>query len=67
MDEQWFEHLRADATAMELHRGRADDGQGHGSSWTMHVMKAILKCSGEVQNDLCGKRLVGNFLKATPH
>ena len=24
-------------------------------------MKAIIKCSGEMQNDLCGKRLVGNF------
>ena len=32
------------------------------SLWTMQVVKkAIIKCSSEVQNDLCGKRLVGNF------
>ena len=29
----------------------------------MQVVKAIIKCSGEMQNDLCGKRLVGNFLE----
>ena len=27
------------------------------------VVKAIIKCSGEMQNDPCGKRLVGNFLE----
>ena len=27
----------------------------------MQVAKVILKCSGEMQNDLCGKRLDGNF------
>ena len=54
-----FEHLRASATALEPPRDGADDG----SPWTMQVVKAIVKCSGEMQNDLCGKRLVGNFLE----
>ena len=27
------------------------------------MVKAITKCSGELQNDLCGKRLVGNLLQ----
>ena len=27
------------------------------------MVKAIIKCSGEMQNDLFGKRLVGNFLE----
>ena len=35
----------------------------HGSPCTMQVVKAITKCSGEMQNDLCGKRCVGNVLK----
>ena len=35
----------------------------HGSLWTLQMVKAIIKCSGELQNDLCGKRLVGNFLE----
>ena len=26
------------------------------------MVKAIIKCSGETQSDLCGKRFVGNFL-----
>ena len=39
-----------------------DDGPADGSPWTMQVVNAIMKCSGEMQNDLCGKRLVGNFL-----
>ena len=58
MEEQWLEHLRTAATAMEPPCDGADDGQGHGSP-----LKAIIKCSGEVQNDLCGKRLVRNFLE----
>ena len=29
----------------------------------MQVVQAIIKCSGEMQNDLCGKRLVRNFIK----
>ena len=29
----------------------------------MQVAKVIIKCSGEMQNDLCGKRLDGNFLE----
>ena len=29
----------------------------------MQVVKAIISCSSEMQNDLCGKRLVGNFLE----
>ena len=58
MDAQWFEHLRASATAMGLTIGPA-----HGFPWTLQVVKAIIKCSGEMQNDLCGKRLIGNFLK----
>ena len=60
---QWFEHLRASAPALEPPRDGADDGPAHGSPWTMQVVKAIIKCSGEMQNDHCGKRLVGNFLK----
>ena len=43
--------------------GGADDGPAHGSPWAMQVVKAIIECSGEMQNDLCGKRLVGNFLE----
>ena len=39
------------------------DLPAHGSPWTMQVVKAITKCSGELQNDLCGKRLVGNLLQ----
>ena len=31
MDAQWFEHVRASATTMELPRDGADDGQAHGS------------------------------------
>ena len=61
MDAQWFEHLRASATAMA--RVGADDGPAHGSPWTTQVVKAIIKCSGEMQNDNCRKRLVGNFLQ----
>ena len=62
MDAQWFEHLRA-ATAMEPPRDGADDGRAHGSPWTLQMVKAIIKCSGEMQNDLCEKRLVGNLLE----
>ena len=43
--------------------GGADDGPAHGSLWTMQVAKAIIKCCGEMLNDLCRKRLVGNFLE----
>ena len=64
---QWmrsgFEHHRASATAMEPPPDGAHDGPAHGSPWTMQVVKAIIKRSGELQNDLCGKRLVGNFLE----
>ena len=63
MDAQWFEDLRASATAVEPPRVGADDGPAHGSPRAMQVVKAIIKCSGEMQNDLCGKRLVGNLLK----
>ena len=62
MDAQWFEHLCA-STAMEPPRDGADNGPAHGSPWTMQVVKAIVKDSGEMQNDLCGKRLVGNLLE----
>ena len=48
MDAQWFEHLRASATAREPPL----DGLTTGSPWTMQVVKAIIKCSGEMQNDL---------------
>ena len=61
MDAQWFKYLRASATATEPPRVGADDGPAHGSPWTMQVVKPIIKCSGEMQNDLCGQRLVGNF------
>ena len=60
MDAQFFEHLRASSTAMEPPRDGADDGPARGSPWTMQVVKAI---TSEMQNDLCGKRLDGNFLK----
>ena len=63
MDAQWFEHLCASATALELSRDGADDGPAHASPWTLQVLKAIIKRSGEMQNDLCGKSLVGNFLE----
>ena len=56
-------HHRASAIAMEPRRGGADDGPAQESSWTMQVVKAIIKCSGEMQNDLCRKRLDGNFLE----
>ena len=41
-----------------LPRDGAHEGQVRGSSWIMQVVKAIFKCSGEIQNDLC---VVGNF------
>ena len=48
---------------MEPPRDGADDGRAHGSPWTLQMVKAIIKCSGEMQNDLCEKRLVGNLLE----
>ena len=63
MDAQWFEHLRASATAVEPPQHGADDGPAHGFPWTLQVVTAIMKCCGEMQNDLYGKRLVGNFLE----
>ena len=59
MDAQCFENFRASATATEPH-GKVP---AHGSPWTVQVVKAIIKCSSEMQNDLCAKRLVGNFLE----
>ena len=53
----------ASATAMEPPGDGADDAPARGSPWTTQVVKAITKCSGEMQDDLCGKRLVGNFLE----
>ena len=44
-------------------RDGADDGPAHGSPWTTQVAKAVTTRSGEMQNDLCGKRLVGNLLE----
>ena len=44
-------------------RDGADDGPARGLPWTTQVVKAIIKCSGEMQNDICRKRLVGNFLE----
>ena len=38
-------------------------GRAHGSLWTLQVVKAVVKCSSEMQNDLCGKRLDGYFLE----
>ena len=63
MDAQWSEDLRESVTAMEPPRDWADDGRAHGSPWTMHVVNSFAKCSGEMENDLCGKRLDGNFLE----
>ena len=48
---------------MERSGDGADDGPAHGSPWTTQEVKAIIKCFGEMQNDLCGKRLVGNLLE----
>ena len=59
VDGQWFEDLRASVNRHGT--PTADDGPAHGSPWTMQVVKGIIKCSGEMQNDLCGKRAVGNF------
>ena len=33
------------------------------ATWTTQVIQAIIKCSIEMQNDLCGKRLVGTFVE----
>ena len=38
-------------------------GEPMGPRGLLQVAKAIIKCSGEMQNDLCGKRLVGNLLE----
>ena len=48
-----FGHLRAAATRAKLPRDGGD------ASWT----KAVIKCSTDMQNDLCGKRTVGNFVE----
>ena len=53
MDAQWFEHLRASATAMEPPREEPTTGKSMGPRGLCMWM----------QNDLCGKRLVENFLK----
>ena len=37
MNAQWFEHLRAAATATEPPHDGVDEGQDHGSSWTVQV------------------------------
>ena len=43
--------------------GRGGRRASQRSPWTLQVVKAIIKCSSEMQNDRCGKRLVGNFLE----
>ena len=57
LDALWFGHLRAAATGAEPPRDGGD------APWTTQVIKAIIKCSTDVQNDLCGKRTVGNFVE----
>ena len=57
MDAPWFGHLRAAATGAEPPRDGCD------APWTTQVIKAIIKCSTDVQNDVCGKRKVGNFVE----
>ena len=54
MDARWFEHLCASATAVEPSRDGSGDGPARGSPWTVQVVKAIIKCSGEMQNDSAG-------------
>ena len=57
LDALWFGHLRAAATGAEPPRDGGD------APWTTQVIKAIIKCSTDMQNDLCGKRIVGNFVE----
>ena len=63
-DTQCFEHLRACATVADLPREGGDaHGDVHGPPWTTQVIKAIIKCSADMQNDLCRGRLVWNFVE----
>ena len=57
LDALWFQHLHAAATSAEPPRDGGD------APWTTQVIKAIIKCSCDMQNDLCGKRIVGNFVE----
>ena len=57
LDALWFGHLHAAATGAEPPRDGGD------APWTTQVIKAIIKCSTDMQNDLCGKRTVGNFVE----
>ena len=56
LDAQWFEHLCACATAADPPREGGDAyGDVHGPPWAMQIVKAIVECSIDMQNDLCGK------------
>ena len=57
LDALWFQHLHAAATSAEPPRDGGD------APWTTQVIKAIIKCSCDMQNDLCGKRIVGIFVE----
>ena len=52
LDALRFQHLHAAATGAETPRDGGD------APWTTQVIKAIIKCSCNTQNDLCGKRIV---------
>ena len=57
LDAPCFEHMHAAATGADPPRDGGD------APWTNQVIKAIIKCSTDMQNDLCGKRIVGNFVE----
>ena len=53
----WFQHSHAAATGAEPPRDEGD------APWTTQVRKEIIKCSCDMQNELCGRRIVGNFVE----
>ena len=57
LDAPWFQHMHAAATGADPPRDGGD------APWTTQVIKAIIKFSTDMQNDLCGKRIVGNFVE----
>ena len=57
LDTLWFQHLHAAATGAEPQRDGGD------APWTTQVIKAIIRCSCDMQNDPCCKRIVGNIVE----
>ena len=55
LDALWFQHLHAAATGAEPPRDEGD------APWTTQAIKAIIKCSCDMQNDLCGKRTLSGI------